>query len=227
MVLDSLQGLGWIGWQMLVVITIGLFATITITFLGWFRQRFHMDVDILEERANGALTEFQVKGRVFNDKGVRVIRFGTMFAWNLKNLPAPNPAGITLGRNGRERVKYYKALNGEYYQILITKKIPTHGTLDEEGNVVFDEWKEIVFSPVNQDYKSFARMELKRAYETHKSKNFWERHGGLIALMGVSACVALVLIILIWYTFQHLNTANANAVAVMESANLVRAVTLP
>lgn len=221
------SGLAWLGWQMLVVITIGLFLTIAISFIGWFRQRFNLDVDIVEERANGALTEFQVKGRVFNDKGVKTIRFATMFSWNLKNLPAPNPAGMSLGRNGRERVKYYKALNGEYYQILITKRIPTHGIVKEDGSVEFDEWKEIVFSPVNQDYKSFARMELKRAYETHKSKNFWERYGGLVALIGVSACVALVLIILIWYVVGVAKDLIAVGSAAAENAKLVKAVALP
>lgn len=223
----DITSMGWLGWQMLTVITIALIGTVGISFVGWFRQRFNLDVDIVEERAGGALTEFQLKGRVFNNDGIKTLQLGRMFSWNLKTLPTPNPAGITLGRNGRERAKYYKALNGEFYQILITKRVPTHGTIKEDGSVEFDKWDEIVFSPVNQDHKTFARNELKRAYETHKNKNFWERHGGLVALLGVAACVALVLIVLIWYVVGVAKDVNSTTANLIQTANLARAVALP
>lgn len=221
---------GFLGWGMLVFLVVAVFVVGAISYWGWWTKRYYMDIDILEEhgKAGGAIVEYQLKARVLDDGGIKKIQFATLFRWNLKQLPAPSPEGITLTSKGREKARYYKAVNNEYYQVVPTKWVPTKYVVDPEtGLTEIVERKEIVFCPVNQDYKEFGKIELKRAIERYKQKGFWEQHGHLVMVGGAIAITGLVLIILIWYVVGVAKDVNATTSALISQANIARAVALP
>lgn len=228
---DSLfTSTGFLGWGMLALIVLAVFVVGAISYWGWWTKRYYMDIDILEEhgKSGGAIVEYQLKARVLDDGGIKKIEFATLFRWSLKQLPAPSPEGITLTSKGREKARYYKAVNNEYYQIVPTKWVPTKYVVDSEtGLTEIVERKEIVFCPVNQDYKEFGKIELKRAIERYKQKGFWEQHGHLVMVGGAIAITGLVLIILIWYVVGVAKDVNNTTSALISQANLVRAVTMP
>jgi len=221
---------GFLGWGMLVMVVAAIIVVGLIAFVGWFKNRYYMDVDILQEhgKGGGAIVEFPVKARVFDDGGIKKIQFANWSNWNLKQLPSPNPEGITLTRSGREKARYYKAINGEYYQILPTKWVPTKVSINvETGEVEKIENQEVIFSPTNQDYKEFGKIELKRAIERYKAKSFWEQHGALMITGGTIAITGVVLIILIWYVVGVAKDVNGTTAALIQQANLVKAVAIP